>query len=361
MFCKKCVLPEYKPDIVLNSEGVCNICIEFEKKSIPAGTGIFPESKLIKILNKYRGRAKVIAGGTEIINHLKSRRVTPEYLITLKKISGLRGVKENKNEVIIGSCTTVKEIQESHIIQKKFKSLADSARYIAAPPIQNRATVGGNILQNTRCMFYNQSEFFLKGLAPCYKRGGKICHAVKGGKRCFSVYQGDIAPILIAFDAKILLEKKGKVRKLPLFDLFTGKGTGPLSIGNDEILSKITIPVPKGKYSSAYEKMRIRGSLEYPFASAAVCIEMDKNGHIARARVVIGAAGSSPKSIKDTSQYFKKTWPKESDIEMVGMSAFEASEMVNNLSIPALYRRKMVKVLTQRAVEKALKDLNRGA
>jgi 4-hydroxybenzoyl-CoA reductase subunit beta len=314
----------------------------------------------LSMLNKYRSRVKIVAGGTEITNHLKSKNLTPSFILTLRKISGLHGIKENKNEVVIGSYTTLKEIHNSSVIRKKFKSIADSASYVAAPPIQNRATVGGNILQNTRCMFYNQSEFFLKGLTPCYKRSGKVCHAVKGSKRCFSVYQGDMAPILIALDAKIILEKKGKARKLPLSDLFTSEGTGPFSIGNDELLTKIIMPIPKGNHSSAYEKMRVRGSLEYPFASVAVSLEMGKNGHIAKARVVIGAAGSSPKSIEETALYFTKTWPKESDIEIIGTHALEASEMVNNLSMPALYRRKMVKVLTKRAVKRALKDLKRG-
>ena len=136
------------------------------------------------------------------------------------------------------------------------------------------ATAGGNILQNTRCMYYNQSGMVLNGLERCHKRGGNVCLAVKGSKRCFSVYQGDMAPAFIAFDARCVLEKKGSTRTVSLTELFTGNGAAPFAIGADELLTKIIIPNPEGIYGSAYRKLRLRGSTDYPLASAAAFVSV---------------------------------------------------------------------------------------
>ena len=99
---------------------------------------------------------------------------------------------------------------------------------MAAPPIQNIATIGGNLLQNSRCLFYNQSELVRKAAPPCIKQGGKTCAAVKGSTRCFSVYQGDMAPSLIAFNATAVLQKAGGTRRVPVSELFSHNGKRPL-------------------------------------------------------------------------------------------------------------------------------------
>jgi len=221
-------------------------------------------------------------------------------------------------------------------------------------------TIGGNILQNTRCLFYNQSEIVLKGLDVCHKRGGASCLAVKGSKRCFSVYQGDMAPALIAFDAQCVLEKSGSRRTIPIIDLFTGIGTQPLSIENNELLTGIIIPKQNGAYGSTYRKLRLRGSIDYPLASAAALLAINADMKLAVSRLVIGAAGPAPRIVDRVSAALLGKLPEEADLAAAAGMAYELSEGVDNLVLPGDYRKKMVRVFAQRALQGARTDIKRG-
>ncbi|MCX5807463.1 MAG: FAD binding domain-containing protein [Proteobacteria bacterium] len=315
----------------------------------------------LSILENHRKELKIIAGGIEVVVMMKLGLSAPLYLMSLKKIKGLRGIKKRNNEVIIGSSTTIKEILQSPLINDNFKCIAQAAQLLAAPPIQNKATIGGNILQNTRCLYYNQSELFRNGLKPCFKGGGNICHAVKGGKHCSSVYQGDMAPSLISFGSMVKLEKKDSSRTVLLLDLFTGKGESPFSIQDNELLTQIIIPLPDENYGSSYEKLRIRKGLEYPLVSAAVFLSEDNDGNLDNARIVIGAAASAPKIIENASSYMNRRNLSTECIDKVVNLADNLSKMVNNLSVPAVYRRKMVKVVIKRSLQNAFQDLKKGA
>ncbi len=313
----------------------------------------------LSMLEKHKGKVKIIAGGTEIVGLMKLGLSEPPYVLSLRKIKNLKGIKKNKNQIIIRSNTTLREIIESSLINDLFKGISQAASLVAAPPIQNRATIGGNILQNSRCMYYNQSELFRNGLKPCYKAGGGMCRAVKGANRCFSVYQSDMAPALISFNAKAKLEKTGSSRTVLISDLFTGKGENPHSMGENELLTDIIIPIPKGQYSSVYEKLRIRKSLEYPLMSSAVFVSGKINGEVIDARIVLGAAGSSPKIIDKASKVLKGKKPSNKDIEAASEAVLQFIEVADNLPVPASYRRKMAIIFTKRAIQKALNDLRK--
>lgn len=317
----------------------------------------------LSIMNAYRGTVKIIAGGTEVINLLKLKLISPAYVMNIKKLRELGGISEHEHEVVIGANASITEIRDSPLMRRKYKAIAEAASQVAAPPLANMGTIGGNILQNTRCMFYNQSEIVLKGLEVCHKRGGANCLAVKGGKRCFSVYQGDMAPALIAFDAQCVLEKRGSRRAIPIIDLFTGDGMQPFSIDDNEMLTGIIIPKQNGSYGSAYKKLRIRGSIDYPLASAASLLTITADMKFAVSRIVIGAAGPAPKIVDGVSSFFgalQGKFPEDVDLERAADRAHELSEGVDNLSMPGEYRRKMVGILTKRAIQEALADIKRS-
>jgi 4-hydroxybenzoyl-CoA reductase subunit beta len=314
----------------------------------------------LSMLDAYRDRVQIIAGGTEVINRLKLRLISPDYVMNIKKLPDLGGIAEQEQEVVIGANVSLNEIRDSSLLQDKYKAIAEAAFQVAAPPLANMGTIGGNILQDTRCLFYNQSEIVLKGLDVCHKRGGASCLAVKGGKRCFSVYQGDMAPALIAFDAQCILEKSGSRRTIPMIDLFTGIGTQPLSIESNELLTGIIIPKQNGAYGSAYRKLRVRGSMDYPLASAAAFLALSADGKFAVSRLVIGAAGPAPKIVDGASAALLGKLPEEANLKAAADMAYEFSEGVDNLALPGDYRRKMVRVFAQRALKGARADMKGG-
>lgn len=288
----------------------------------------------------------IMAGGTDLLNRMRLRLIEPAFVMNIGKLRNMDGIDTGDTETVIGANTRLKGIAVAPFVNKRFRAIAEAASQVASPTITNMATVGGNLLQNTRCMYYDQSRIVLNGLERCHKRGGTVCFAVKGSKRCFSVYQGDMAPALIAFNARCVLEKKGSTRTVSLTDLFTGNGVAPFTIAADELLTKVVIPEPEGNYSSAYRKLRLRGSIDYPLASAAALVSVTNDKKLTSCRLVISATGAAPKVIEGVSR--------ELDVEGIAQQAYDRAEGVDNLRMPGAYRRKMVSVLAKRAIRAAM-------
>jgi 4-hydroxybenzoyl-CoA reductase subunit beta len=322
---------------------------------------VYLEPKSLKealiMLDEYKEKLRVISGGTETVALMKLRLIKPQYVMSLKKLTNLKGIQKKEKQIIIGASTTLAEIIESPLMKSSFKGIVEAASSVAAPQIQNIATVAGNILQDSRCLFYNQSELVRGGLEPCFKLKGHLCRAVTGAKRCFSVYQGDLAPILMAYKAKAKLEKKGGARTVSISELFSGNGKQPIKVEKDEILTKIILPFPKSRTGSSYQKLRMRGSIDYPLASAASVVYSNEEGNIVNACVVIGAAGSSPKIVQETTFKNEKELSVEY-IDKVAQAAYKVTEAVNNQPLSGSYRRKIIKVLTKRALNNSLKDIH---
>lgn len=300
----------------------------------------------LSILHNQKETVKIMAGGTDLLNRMRLRLIEPASVMNIGKIQDLEGIEVREKETVIGAATKLREISRSPLLFQRFKAIAEAADQVASPTIANMATIGGNLLQNTRCLCYNQSGIVLTGLERCHKRGGSTCLALKGSRRCFSVYQGDLAPALIAFDARCVLEKKGSKRTITVSELFTGDGVVPFRIEADELLTAILLPQPGDGVSSAYRKIRLRGSIDYPLASVAVCVSTTKEGGVIKGRVVLGAFGADPKVIE--------ILPGETDLERIAQKAYELSEAVDNLQMPGAYRRKMAGVLTRRAFRAAM-------
>jgi 4-hydroxybenzoyl-CoA reductase beta subunit len=306
----------------------------------------------LSIIGTHKETVKIMAGGTDLLNRMKLRLIEPAFVMNIGKLRNMDGIDIGDTETVIGANTRLKEIAGAPLVNKRFRAIAEAAFQVASPTITNMATVGGNILQNTRCMYYDQSGMVLNGLERCRKRGGSICLAVKGSSRCLSVYQGDMAPALIAFDARCILEKKGSTRTVSITELFTGNGVTPFAIGADELLTKVVIPKPEGIYSSAYRKLRLRGSVDYPLVSAAAFVSFTDNKKVATCRVVIGASGAAPKVIGGASC--------EADLEGIAQKAYDHAEGVDNLQMPGAYRRKMASVLSIRAIKAAIDEIKEG-
>jgi 4-hydroxybenzoyl-CoA reductase beta subunit len=303
----------------------------------------------VSLISSHQETAKIMAGGTDLLNRMKLRLIEPALVVNVGNLRELDGINTGDSEIVIGANTRLKEVAGAPLVNKRFKAIAEAAFQVASPAITHMATMGGNILQNTRCMYYNQSGIVLNGLERCHKRGGNVCLAVKGSKRCSSVYQGDMAPALIAFDARCVLERKGSTRVISVTELFTGNGVTPFAIGADELLTKIIIPKPGGVYRSAYRKLRLRGSVDFPLASAAAFVSVADDMKVAACRVVIGAAGAAPRVIDRASS--------EGDLELIAQRAYELAEGADTLQMPGAYRRKMVRVLAKRAINAAIDDI----
>jgi 4-hydroxybenzoyl-CoA reductase subunit beta len=302
------------------------------------------------ILAEQKEQAKIIAGGTELLVSMKLGLLTPLYLINLKAVSELDFISEDDGGLRIGALTRLSTLSRAPAVRERFSIIAQAADQVAAPPLQAMGTVAGNLCLNTRCFYYNQSSFWRQARGACYKTGGDRCHVVKSGKRCLATYQGDMAPALIALGANLRVVREGSDREIPLAELYTGKGKRPLALEPDEIVAEVRVPAPVDGTAGDYQKLRLRGSMDFPLAGAAAVLARSGAGPCERARVVLTAVSTRPVVVEEAAQLLEGQQVTEELVDQAAEAAHEAARPVNNVGSDASYRRKMVRVLTRRAI-----------
>jgi 4-hydroxybenzoyl-CoA reductase subunit beta len=218
-------------------------------------------NEALELLAEHGEEAKIVAGGTELLVSMKQGLLAPAYVIDLKAIPELDFIDEDDGGLCIGALTRLATVINSSLVHEGSPVLAQACAMVAAPPLQNMGTLGGNLCQNTRCSYFNQSRSWRQIRGDCYKTGGDRCHAVEGGNRCFATYQGDLAPALIALDATARIAGKGGERSIPLADLYTGKGKTPLTLEPGEVLVEVRVPASPSRTGGDYRKLRYRGSM----------------------------------------------------------------------------------------------------
>jgi len=320
---------------------------------LPKFEHLQPESleEALDLLSEHGEEVKVIAGGTDLLVSMKHRLLAPKYLLNLKGLE-LDFIEEGKEGLRIGALTRLVDIVKSPLVRENFPVLAQAAGYVSAPPLQNMGTLGGNLCLNTRCFFHNQSQFWRQARPLCFKTGGETCHVVKGGDHCYSVYQGDLAPVLIALEARVKVAKKGSEWVIPLLDLYTGKGEEPIALEAGEILTEVEIPALAASWRGDYQKLRYRGAMDFPLVGVAAVLNWN-GGSCARARVVLTAVASAPVVVEEASKLLEGQKPDEKAIVKTAEAAYEVAHPVANVGSTPLYRRKMVQVMTQRAMANA--------
>jgi 4-hydroxybenzoyl-CoA reductase subunit beta len=312
---------------------------------------------LLSLIDEHKSEVTLLAGGTELLVRMRQRLCAPQYVVSLNGVASLDYVKYDENTgLTIGPLTTIYSLVNSSPIRERYTVLSQAAREVSAIPLHYTSTVGGNLCIDTRCIFYNQSSDWSKARPPCFKRGGDICHAVKGSNHCHSVYQGDLAPALIALAAKVKISQKNGEKIIPLNEFFTNSGENPNVLQPNEVITEIQLPPPTPNSTGSYQKLRVRQAIDFPLAAVAVVLDMDKDGVCRKAEFVLGAVSAAPVEVTAINKILNGRKIDNNLIDQAAEEAVKAAHPVDNLSIDAGYRRKMVRVLTKRAIEKALSE-----
>ncbi len=307
------------------------------------------------ILGAHDGKAVLLAGGTALLVALRYRLRQPAVVIGLKGLTALEYVSRNgSGDLIIGSMATLQTLEKSPFVLRDCPPLAQAIQLVASSSIRNKATIGGNLCLDNRCMYYNQSEFWRSGQKACWRLGGTVCYAVEKGRRCQAVYQGDLAPVLIAMGAEVKIVSVKGERTIPLGEFYTGKGEKSNVLKPDELLVEIRVPSPAEGTAWAYEKLRVREGMDFPMAGAAVMVKKSRSGIIEKARIVLGAVGPSPMEVPKAAGLLEGNKPTDDLLQRVSREAMDGATPVGNLAMNAGYRKKMVGVLVKRALRKAL-------
>ncbi len=313
---------------------------------------------VLALLDEHRDNAGVLAGGTDLLVRMKHRLAVPKVLVSLKHLDTLSYIKETSEMVSIGAKTPIIDVIRSNRVQQQAPALGQACERIGAVSIQHfRGTIGGNILQDNRCIHYNQSQFHRTGRQPCHKDGGKICYAREEADRCNSTCQSDGAAALMALGAQLnLCSSKGE-RQVSLDAFYTTDGIHPFDMQPDELLTRIDIPIVPGAVS-VYQRLSFRSAIDYPIVCAGVRLvpDPDDAGCIKSARIVVGAMGRSPLFLAKVSQSLAgKRFDDIAAVAQAGKDAMNtaAAFAAHNAGAALPYRQAMVETMVIRALELA--------
>jgi 4-hydroxybenzoyl-CoA reductase subunit beta len=230
-------------------------------------------------------QARLLGGGTDLLVNIRRGIEAPPVLIEMTNVRELRAIAVDEQTLQIGASITLREVASHSDIAKYYPVVAQAAGCIAGPTQRNMGTVGGNICLDTRCIYYNQSEWWRAANQHCLKTTGTVCHvAPKSRGVCFATFSGDLAPALLTLDAVVELIGPAGRRTVPLNSLYIGyarqkqpisethgDGKSYLALRPGEFVAAVRATNTKG-LRSAYDKIRIRRSIEYPVAGVAVAL-----------------------------------------------------------------------------------------
>ena len=307
--------------------------------------------------------SRVLGGGTDLMVNIRRGIVAPPVLIDINGVTELRDIKADARALEIGAAATLSELAAHPGVLEHYRAVAQAAGRIAGPTHRNMGTVGGNIALDTRCIYYNQSDWWREANHHCLKTTGEICHvAPKSRGVCFATFSGDLAPALLTFDAEIDLAGPSGRRTIPLADLYIGyarqdeavtetRGDGKyfLSLRPGEIVTAVRARNTPG-LRSAYDKIRIRRSIEYPVTGVAVALRRE-GGTLADLRVAFTGTNPRPVRLAGTAELCGGALDAR---VFAGLDALVRDQIMamKTTFTPGHYRRRVAGVLARRLLQR---------
>jgi xanthine dehydrogenase YagS FAD-binding subunit len=248
-----------------------------------------------------RGKVQLLAGGQDLLTEMKEHLAQPEVLVNLKGVPGLDRIEiDPAGAAKIGSLATIAALEEHDGVRARLPILAEAARSIGSPQIRSVGTVGGNLCQRPRCWYYRSEH------AKCLKKGGSECfsysglnkyNAILGGGPSYIVHPSDLAPALVALEAKVAIRGASGERAVELERFFTLPSEGSVLrenvLAEDEVLVRVDVPAPAPGMRGTYFKFKERGSFDFALASVAALVRLE-GGVVSKARIVLGGVAPIP-------------------------------------------------------------------
>ncbi len=291
-------------------------------------------------------QAKILGGGTDLLPLMRIRVENPAFVIGLGALRGLSFIRYRKGQGLrIGALTTLSAICRSAEVKEYCPMLAQAAEKIASPQMRNAATLGGNILLDTKCPYYNQSPLWLESGERCLKAGGEICLAVRGEKSCYAVWSSDTAPSLVALRARVKLLRNEKERWVSIDKLYTGLGDRPCKLASDEILTEVLIPEESCRLRGAYLRYSQREVIDFPVVSVAAALYQGKKS--SEFRLVAGGVDPAPKRLKQAEALLHNQNIDETLARKAAAAAAKEVGPIKDVFYPSRFKREVLRALVE--------------
>src|SRR2546428_1816964 len=328
-------------------------------------------AEAVKIIGDAGPEGQFVAGGTDLYPNMKRRQQTPRTVISVMRVPELNQISgDGKSGIRIGASVTLTDIVEHPLINRDYPVVAHAARTISTPILRNMGTVGGNLLLDTRCNYYDQNYEWRKGINFCLKKDGDVCWVAPGSSKCWAVQSSDLVPVMVAIGAKFRLVSTLGERMIDATGFYSDDGIDYLKKRPDELLVDIHLP-PTNGWRASYQKLRRRGAFDFPVLGVAAYIKYESNGAlpngratapndggvIVDAKIVLGGIAPSPVQVNDAAQALIGKRLTDDQIQAAAEAAYIKARPLDNTDFVYQWRKQMARQYTLRALNDVREQL----
>ncbi len=303
----------------------------------------------VALAREHQGRFDYLAGGTDLLPNYKMHLNLRPHLVALEDVGELRGHSLER----LGAMARLADLERDAELARAWPALGDAVREVATPLVRASGTVGGNLLVETRCFFFNQSYFWRASLGFCLKADGDRCHVVPQKTTCYATFSGDLAPALLVADAEVELAGPTGRRTIPLEQLYdaTGDGIRRLTLAPGELLVAVRLPSSARGRRGRYLKLRVRPAYDFPELGVAVAGRWSDDGRVEELRLAVGGADPRPRRFDELTRPLEGERLDDRRRRELGAEVARRVRPVHNTFLAPEYRKKMVAVYVRRALE----------
>ncbi len=303
----------------------------------------------VALAREHQGRFDYLAGGTDLLPNYKMHLNLRPHLVALEDVGELRGHSLER----LGAMARLADLERDAELARAWPALGDAVREVATPLVRASGTVGGNLLVETRCFFFNQSYFWRASLGFCLKADGDRCHVVPQKTTCYATFSGDLAPALLVADAEVELAGPTGRRTIPLEQLYdaTGDGIRRLTLAPGELLVAVRLPSSARDRRGRYLKLRVRPAYDFPELGVAVAGRWSDDGRVEELRLAVGGADPRPRRFDELTRPLEGERLDDRRRRELGAEVARRVRPVHNTFLAPEYRKKMVAVYVRRALE----------
>lgn len=331
-------------------------------------------AEAVKIVADTGPEAQFVAGGTDLYPNMKRRQQMPKTVISVMRLPELNQVTGDAGKgLVIGASMTLTDIVENEIIKRDYPVIAAAARTISTPILRNMGTIGGNLLLDTRCNYYDQNYEWRKAINFCLKKDGDVCWVAPGSSKCWAVQSSDLVPVMVAIGAKLRLVSTLGERMIEAAGFYNDDGIDYLKKRADELLVDIHLP-PTNGWRASYQKLRRRGAFDFPVLGVAAYVRYeasngtlpndrasDSSGNgvttesgsdrvVADAKIVLGGIAPSPVQVHESAQALIGKPLNEDQIQAAAEAAYIKARPLDNTDFVYQWRKQMARQYTLRAL-----------
>jgi 4-hydroxybenzoyl-CoA reductase subunit beta len=308
-------------------------------------------AEAVKIMAGTGPEGQFVAGGTDLYPNMKRRQQMPKTVISVMRVPELNQITgDGQSGLRIGASVTLTDIVEHPVINRDYPVIAHAARTISTPLLRNMGTIGGNLLLDTRCNYYDQNYEWRKGINFCLKKDGDICWVAPGSSKCWAVQSSDLVPVMVAIGAKFRLASTLGERMIDAAGFYNDDGIDYLKKRPDELLVDIHLPALNG-WRASYHKLRRRGAFDFPVLGVAAYVQTDHSGTVKDAKLVLGGIAPSPMQIVEAGRALIGQPLDQHTIEAAAEAAYVKARPLDNTDFVMNWRKQMTRQYTIRALQ----------